>query len=60
LLIFNMMGDLVFEVENLGEVKYRWDVKNNSGRNINAGLYIFQVRTINGSKIDSGKVVIIR
>jgi hypothetical protein len=60
LLIFDMMGDKVFEVNSLSESKYQWDVKNNYGKNISSGLYIFHVRTSNGSKIDSGKVVIIR
>ncbi len=60
LLIFDVMGGLVFEKSGLTDKQYRWNVKNNSGRNINAGLYIFHVRTKNGSKIDSGKVVIIR
>ena len=58
--IYDVMGGLVFKIEDLSERRYQWNVKNNSGRNINSGLYIYHIRDKGGSKLDSGKVVIIR
>jgi hypothetical protein len=60
LLIFDVMGGIVFNKEGLTDKQYIWNVKNKSGRNISPGLYIFKVRDTRGNEIDSGKVVIIR
>jgi hypothetical protein len=57
--IYNLMGDLVFEVDEINHV-YTWMVENNSGKKVNAGLYIYYIKNENGKRFDSGKLVVIR
>ena len=46
------MGDLVFEVDKLNHV-YTWLVENNSGKKVNAGLYIYYIKDENGNRCQS-------
>jgi len=58
LLIFNLVGEPVVKTE-IDNQLFMWDVKNNSGLDVQSGLYFYYVRE--GSKILlSGKIVIIR
>jgi hypothetical protein len=59
LLIYTIMGDLVFTESNLSS-KYNWSVVNSSGNNISPGVYIYFVQDGSGKQIESGKIVIVR
>ena len=59
ILIYNVMGDLIYSESQLSN-SYVWKVENSSGKNVNAGIYIYYIKTSNGSQIASGKLVIIR
>jgi hypothetical protein len=57
--IYNLMGELVFHVENINYV-YTWKVLNDTGKKVNTGLYIYYIKDKGGKKVTSGKLVIIR
>jgi hypothetical protein len=59
LLIYNILGDLVFNISDVNGT-YLWNVTNSAGNEINAGLYIYVVNKKNGDQVGTGKVVIIR
>ncbi len=59
LLIYTSVGDLVFTTTDLRQ-SYVWKVINSSGRDVNAGLYIYHIKDDSDNQIDSGKLVIIR
>ncbi|AKL97422.1 glycosyl hydrolase [Endomicrobium proavitum] len=56
--VYNLSGDKVFEADAAADGDYLWDVKNNSGKNIASGVYMFHVDS-NG-KATTGKVAIER
>jgi hypothetical protein len=58
-LIYNILGDLVFRESQLSNY-YIWKIENSSGKEVNAGLYIYYVKSSDGSQVASGKLVIIR
>jgi len=59
ILIYSVMGDLIYSKSQLNS-GYIWNVENGSGKEVSAGLYIYYVKSSNGSQIASGKLVIIR
>jgi len=59
LLIFTIMGDLVFTASDLSNT-YDWAVVNSDGRDISPGVYIYYVHDGENKQVLSGKVVIIR
>ena len=59
LLIYTVMGDLVFSVSDLSD-SFNWDVVNSNGEKLSPGLYLYYIQDDNGSQVASGKVVIIR
>lgn len=59
LLIFSVMGDLVFSVSDLSD-NYEWKVVNSDGKKISPGLYLYYVQDDKGEQVASGKLVIIR
>ncbi|HON55434.1 MAG TPA: T9SS type A sorting domain-containing protein, partial [bacterium] len=58
--IFTLRGALVTEksLNNTTSNKYQWDVKNDAGREVASGVYLFVVTSPSGTK--TGKFVIIR
>jgi len=54
-LIYNMLGELVYKVE---DVPYEWDIKNESGKAIYPGVYLYYVKS--GGKKRTGKLVIVK
>ncbi len=57
--IFNLIGDLVFKSENISP-DFAWGVLNDAGKRVNAGLYIYYVNDHSGSRVGSGKLVVVR
>jgi hypothetical protein len=57
--IFTAVGDLVYSISDLRQ-SYVWKVQNSSGREVNAGLYLYQIKGSADNKVASGKLVIIR
>ena len=58
--IYNVAGDLVFETQASGSGNsFVWDLKNNSGRNVASGIYIYAITNSAGEKV-TGKIGIIR
>lgn len=57
--IFNFLGEPVFIKKNLTNL-FRWDVRNNHGSQVQAGLYIYMIKDVDNKKLKSGKFVIIR
>ena len=58
LVLYNLLGEPVFATKVENEL-YLWNIKNNSGLDVQSGLYFYYVK--DGSKIlSSGKIVIIR
>jgi hypothetical protein len=68
LYIFNTAGEQIFSTENLddriiewlptGEFVWRWDVTNNSGKQLASGIYFVRLRA--GNNTAAGKFAIIR
>ena len=59
LLIFTVVGDLVFSISDLKQ-SYVWKVVNSFGKDVNSGLYLYYIKDQNDNQIASGKLVIIR
>ncbi len=57
--IYTSVGDLVFTTSDLRQ-SYVWKVVNSSGREVNAGLYIYHIVDESDNQIDTGKLVVIR
>lgn len=55
LLIYNLLGELVFKEENPSET-YLWNIVNDAGKSIKPGVYLYYIKA--GSKTSSGKIVI--
>jgi hypothetical protein len=58
--IFNVAGELVYEktIQN-ADKKFLWDVRNNSGKKIASGVYVYYITTSDGKKL-KGKLAIER
>jgi len=56
--IYTAVGDLVYRISDLRQ-SYIWNIQNNAGREVNAGLYLYQITGRDENKIASGKLVII-
>ncbi len=59
LAIYNIIGEPVFNQRINGPL-YRWNVKNNNGKDISSGLYVYVIKDEQGNKRASGKLVVIR
>jgi hypothetical protein len=59
LLIYSVMGDLVFSISDLSD-SYEWKVVNSNGKKISPGLYLYYVQDDKDEKVASGKIVIIK
>ena len=57
--IYNLLGERVF-FRKIDSNLFRWNVKNNAGREVLSGLYIYVVRDPENNKVASGKLIIIR
>jgi len=57
--IFTLVGELVWEKDVTGQVKWSWDVKNKRGENLARGIYVYLVTNSSGEK-KIGKIAIIR
>jgi len=56
--IYDISGSLIREIENITLGTYAWDVKDDYGRNVDSGIYIYIVSNDKERKI--GKLAIIR
>jgi len=54
-----LLGEPVFKTTNVNPV-YRWNVKNNAGRDVQSGLYLYVIRDGKNKKVKSGKLIIVR
>jgi hypothetical protein len=59
IVIYNLMAEPVFKVENITHV-FNWDIKNQAGKDVSAGLYMYYVKDKKDKKLDSGKLIIVR
>lgn len=59
LLIYNILGEPVFN-KIINTSPFYWDIKNNSGMEVQSGLYIYYVKSNNGEILASDKLIIIR
>jgi hypothetical protein len=59
LYIYTILGDLVYAASDLTGT-YLWNVTNDAGREINAGLYLYVVKKDNGDHVSTGKLIIVR
>ncbi len=58
LLLYNLLGEAVLNVK-VNSDPYLWKVKNNSGLDVQSGLYFYYIKT-DGKIVDKGKIVIVR
>ena len=56
--IYNIAGELVFEVKVQTDGVYLWDTRNNSGNKIASGVYIYYIKS--DGKIRKGKIALER
>ena len=54
-LIYNLLGELVYKLDN---IPYEWDIRNDAGKAIHPGVYLYYVKS--GSKKRTGKLVIVK
>jgi len=59
IVIYNLMAEPVFKVDEITHV-FNWDIKNQAGKDVSAGLYIYYIKDKNDKKLASGKLIIIR
>ena len=59
IVIYDLLGEPVFKTTNVNPV-YRWNVKNNAGRDVQSGLYLYVIRDGKNKKVKSGKLIIVR
>lgn len=57
--ILNLLGEPVYKIR-IDQPVLRWDVKNNAGKDVQSGLYMFVIRDQDEKKVKTGKIVIIR
>ena len=57
--VYNIIGEPVFNQRINGPL-YRWAVKNNAGKEISSGIYVYIIKDEQGNKRASGKLVVIR
>lgn len=60
IVIFNLLGEVVFRKNEIEDRLFRWDVKNNAGNEARSGLYLYIVKDSENAKKSSGKLVIVR
>jgi len=60
LTIYNWLGDVVYEKDNLPAADFAWDVKNPSGKNISSGFYLYFIQDGQGKVEAQGKFIVIR
>ncbi|GAB4372216.1 MAG: hypothetical protein Kow0042_15430 [Calditrichia bacterium] len=59
ILIYNLLGEPVFNTANATSI-YHWNVKNNAGKDVQAGLYLYVIKNEKNEKVKSGKLIIVR
>lgn len=59
-MIYNVLGEPVFNVQDLPGRNWIWNVKNSAGKPLSAGLYIYHVMDAQGNRKYSGKLVVVR
>ncbi|MFC2088224.1 hypothetical protein ACFLSX_01355 [Calditrichota bacterium] len=59
LLIYNILGEPVFN-KTIDTSPFYWDIRNNSGLEVQSGLYIYYIKSNTGQVLSSNKLVIIR
>ena len=59
LFIYNLLGELVYFKEKAGHI-FLWDVKNNAGKQVHSGVYLYVIKGAKNKKLASGKILIIR
>ena len=57
--VYNFLGEPVYQKKGISSF-FTWKAVNNSGRQIQAGLYIWVIKDAQNKKVKSGKIVIIR
>lgn len=55
ILIYNLLGELVYKIK---QTPYVWNVKNDSGKAINPGVYLYYIKS--SGKKRTGKLVILK
>jgi hypothetical protein len=58
IVIATISGDIVFQEDNIGPTDWVWNVKNDGGKDLAPGVYLFNINFPSGSV--SGKVMVIR
>jgi len=62
--IFNLTGQqvetLVQGMRNAGTYTLRWDGRDDDGRQLASGVYLYQLRTGDGQQVETRKLVLIR
>ncbi len=59
LIIFDMLGNPLIKID-VPASTYAWDVKNQSGKDISSGVYLYIVNDSQGKKKHSGKLIVVR
>ncbi|MFH1784303.1 MAG: glycoside hydrolase TIM-barrel-like domain-containing protein [bacterium] len=57
--IYNIVGEKVYEQENIADSNFNWNTNNDSGNKVVSGIYIYLLKDDKGHK-KSGKIGIIR
>ena len=58
IVIATISGDIVYQEDDIGPADWVWDVKNDGGKDLAPGVYLFNINFPSGSV--SGKVMVIR
>jgi len=57
--IYNLAGEPVYRNKATAMI-FSWDVRNNAGKAVSSGLYLYVIKDKNNKKIASGKIIVIR
>ena len=57
--IYDLLGRYVYK-NSAPDIPFKWDVHNNSGAEINSGIYIYIIKDKEENKVTSGKLIVIR
>jgi len=57
--IYNFLGDPVIKLD-VQSTRFSWNVKNNAGKKVSSGLYLYIVKNEKNKKVTSGKIIVVR
>lgn len=60
LTIATISGEIVYAIDVIGQVRAKWDGRNNRGQRVSAGIYYYIVRNMQSGQITRGKLFVVK